>query len=104
MDCYRNIKVDRTVPVHLAILDEEITEADREGAKSTILGTDDEEFGSDEYEEEYDDSLAGDEDDSEDDEDLFDSESAGSEEESDPFEDFSAEPESFDDAEESDEE
>ena len=59
MDCYRNIEVDRTVPVHLAILDEEITEADREGAKNTILDTEDEDYGDEEYDE-FDDSLADD--------------------------------------------
>ncbi|MBE6723890.1 MAG: DNA-directed RNA polymerase subunit beta' [Ruminococcaceae bacterium] len=59
MDCYRNIEVDRTVPVHLAILDEEITEADREGAKNTILDTEDEDYSDEEYDE-FDDSLADD--------------------------------------------
>ena len=50
MDCYRNIEVARTVPVHLPILDEEITEVDREGAKNVILDTDDEDYGDeDEY-------------------------------------------------------
>ncbi len=49
MDCYRSIEVDRTAPVHLPILDEVITEADREGAKSVILGTDDDEDGFDDF-------------------------------------------------------
>ena len=49
MDCYRSIEVDRTAPVHLPILDEVITEEDREGAKSVILGTDEDEDGVDEF-------------------------------------------------------
>ena len=59
MDCYRNIEVDRTVPVHLPILDEEITEADREGAKNVILDTEDDDFGDDEYYGDYDEGEDG---------------------------------------------
>ena len=68
MDCYRSIEVDRTAPVHLPILDEVITEADREGAKSVILGTDDD--LDDERDDEFDD-LGYDDLDDEDDEGDF---------------------------------
>ena len=53
MDCYRNIEVDRTAPVHLPILDEEITETDRDSAKSSVLDTDDD------YADDYDDEFDG---------------------------------------------
>ena len=69
MDCYRSIEVDRTAPVHLPILDEVITEADREGAKSVILGTDDD--LDDERDDEFDDLGYDDLDDEDDDEGDF---------------------------------
>ena len=91
MDCYRNIEVDRTAPVHLPILDEEITETDRDSAKSSVLDTDDD------YADDYDDEFDGAEARADADDEFGDSDSS---DEADASDDWDASPEEFPDDEE----